>query len=163
MYYFTGKPCKRGHVAKRLVSTHACTECLKAHSKAHYETNKEQYAVDSAAWAKNNPERVKAIQKRYLDANTEKVKADHLEWARKNRQALAAKTTARECKKLQRTPPWADLTAIREFYKSCPEGHHVDHAVPLQAVKASGLHVLENLQYLPAAENISKRNKFEPC
>lgn len=26
--YFTGKPCKRGHIAKRRTDTRACTECM---------------------------------------------------------------------------------------------------------------------------------------
>lgn len=28
-YYFTGKPCKNGHIATRLVSTYVCTKCGK--------------------------------------------------------------------------------------------------------------------------------------
>lgn len=26
-HYFTGKPCKRGHIAKRFVTSHGCAEC----------------------------------------------------------------------------------------------------------------------------------------
>lgn len=29
MFYFTGKPCKRGHIAPRYTKTHACIECGK--------------------------------------------------------------------------------------------------------------------------------------
>lgn len=32
--YFTGLPCKRGHVAERFVSTRACAGCLAVHSAA---------------------------------------------------------------------------------------------------------------------------------
>lgn len=63
--------------------------------------------------------------------------------------------------KLNRTPLWANLAKIKEFYDKCPNGFHVDHIVPLQGVLVSGLHVEYNLQYLSASENSSKRNKFE--
>lgn len=60
--------------------------------------------------------------------------------------------------KLQ-TPKWANLEAIAEFYRNRPEGYHVDHIVPLNGVDVSGLHVLENLQYLLAKDNLSKGNR----
>jgi hypothetical protein len=58
------------------------------------------------------------------------------------------------------TPRWANLSAIRDFYANCPEGHHVDHIVPIKGKAVSGLHVIENLQYLPASENQRKSNKY---
>jgi len=63
--------------------------------------------------------------------------------------------------KIQRTVSWSELDKIKEFYNNCPQGHHVDHIIPLNGEKVSGLHVLENLQYLPASDNCSKNNKFE--
>jgi len=36
--YFTGKPCKAGHLSERYVSTGQCVECLKAYSKNHQRT-----------------------------------------------------------------------------------------------------------------------------
>lgn len=59
-----------------------------------------------------------------------------------------------------RTPIWADLDKIREFYNKCPEGYHVDHIIPLRGEIVSGLHVVENLQYLFAKDNLSKGNKW---
>ena len=72
-----------------------------------------------------------------------------------------ARQAKRRASKLQRTPAWAELAEIKQFYKNCPEGYHVDHIIPLQGDKVSGFHVLSNLQYLPAQENISKSNKYE--
>lgn len=60
-----------------------------------------------------------------------------------------------------RTPKWANLEAIRDFYKNRPNGYHVDHIIPLKGKEVSGLHVLENLQYLPAQENLKKSNNLE--
>ena len=61
---------------------------------------------------------------------------------------------------IKRTPKWADLTAIRKFYNECPEGYHVDHIIPLKGKEVSGLHILSNLQYLSAKENLLKSNTF---
>lgn len=62
--------------------------------------------------------------------------------------------------KINRTPSWSDLDKIKEIYLNCPYDHHVDHIIPLQGERVSGLHVPENLQYLPARENLSKGNRY---
>ena len=45
---------------------------------------------------------------------------------------------------------------IREIYRKCPKGCHVDHIYPLSK---GGLHVPWNLQYLTAEENMRKGSK----
>jgi hypothetical protein len=70
--------------------------------------------------------------------------------------------TKREVAKLKRTPPWADMQAIKQVYMNRPEGMTVDHIIPLQGELVSGLHVASNLQYLTLSENSSKHNKFQP-
>lgn len=64
-------------------------------------------------------------------------------------------------KRKLRVPSWSEKEAIVEFYKKCPDGHEVDHAIPLLGVNVSGLHVLANLQYLPTAVNRAKHNRYE--
>lgn len=76
-----------------------------------------------------------------------------------------AKSAGRLADKLKRTPKWLtdkDWEKISLFYANCPKGYHVDHDAPLRGTLVSGLHVLENLQYLPMKENLQKSNKFEP-
>lgn len=66
----------------------------------------------------------------------------------------------RRARKLQATPPWACLDSIKEFYKNCPEGYEVDHIYPLLGTECSGLHVVDNLQYLTTSENRRKSNRM---
>lgn len=74
------------------------------------------------------------------------------------RMLYRVRTAARRAKQEMVTPPWADLEAIKQFYLKCPPGYHVDHIIPINGKDITGLHVLENLQYLPACENIAKSN-----
>ncbi len=74
----------------------------------------------------------------------------------------------RRAAKLQRTPAWADHNAIRAVYLEAANAMvtdpalkvHVDHIIPLRGRNVSGLHVAENLQVIPASENIKKKNKW---
>jgi len=50
-----------------------------------------------------------------------------------------------------------EIKLIRDFYKNRPEGYHVDHIIP---IAKGGQHCLSNLQYLPAIENIRKKDKL---
>lgn len=59
----------------------------------------------------------------------------------------------------ERTPKF-DQNGIDAFYRNCPPGYHVDHIIPLNWVLVSGLHVLSNLQYLPAKDNLRKNNTY---
>lgn len=78
-----------------------------------------------------------------------------------NKADIINNVAERNAKILKATPSWANREKIKEIYKTCPEGYHVDHIIPLQGDKVSGLHVENNLQHLPASENISKSNKWE--
>ena len=59
-----------------------------------------------------------------------------------------------------KTPNWVNLDEILHFYSKCPIGYEVDHIIPLNGKidgrPVTGLHVLYNLQYLPADENRKK-------
>lgn len=62
----------------------------------------------------------------------------------------------------QRTPKWADIKAITEFLSAKPPGYHLDHIIPIRGKNVCGLHVLENLQHLPAEDNLRKSNSVIP-
>ena len=61
-------------------------------------------------------------------------------------------------RKKYQTPVDEDLSAIREFYKNCPDGCEVDHIIP---ISKGGAHSLSNLQYLTIKENRTKGAKLD--
>lgn len=81
-------------------------------------------------------------------------------WKKKNWSYYKAYLLSRKSHLRRVTPKWADKKMIIKFYQDKPEGFHVDHIIPIHGKKVSGLHVIENLQYLPAVKNMSKGNKF---
>lgn len=69
-YYFTGKPCIRGHIAKRQTSSGSCTTCGSENTAKYYadDAKKERMLSTSRAWKSANPEKVKEYtKKRWAD------------------------------------------------------------------------------------------------
>lgn len=99
--------------------------------------------------------------KHFRHKDLESARARSLSHYYRNRNYYIAKNSARKAAKLNRTPIWADLEKIKSIYLNCPEGYHVDHIIPLQGNIVSGFHIETNLQYLLAADNLVKGNKFE--
>ena len=94
-----------------------------------------------------NKIKIKLYRKKYLKTKEGKAK-------------MIARINKRRATKLNAIVGWTNLEKIKEIYKNCPKGYHVDHIVPLQGENVSGLHVENNLQYLTAKQNIAKGNKY---
>lgn len=145
--YFTGLPCKHGHIDIRYTKDGKCAECSRVNAKAMY-------------YKHNGKEKQKTAERN-------KVKA---KWRQKNKGAVNSWTAKRYLAKLNRTPRWLtneQLNEIEEFYKMAKElegvfpwKQHVDHIVPLKGTKVNGLHVPWNLQILSAKANIQKGNRY---
>jgi len=95
------------------------------------------------------------------------INKNSLKWYKNNRDKANTKNALYKCNKSSATPPWADQEKIATFYTAAQvmkvmtgKEHHVDHIIPLQGINVCGLHCPDNLQVIPATENLSKGNKF---
>ena len=132
--------------------------------KAYKEANKEKNKALNKAWREANKEKIKAYKKEknkaYYEVNKEKMKANSRHYAKNNKGIINAISSKRRADKIRATPSWANLEKIKEIYKNCPKGYHVDHIIPLRSEYVCGLHVENNLQYLTATENLQKSNNI---
>jgi hypothetical protein len=147
------KSCKDGY-------RNYCKECQSLKKKEWYENNKEHVLNKTKEWHKAHPDTIKKTKAKWATKNKEYHLTYKRNWRKTKPEISRAQVNARRKKVRQNRPLWADIKAIRNFYLKCPPGYHVDHIIPLRGSLVSGLHTIENLQYLPAIENMSKGNKY---
>ena len=67
--YFTGAPCKHGHVVERLVGNCSCVECENARNAAWRRRNPELKAEMSRGWYERNKERKRQTNSAWYELN----------------------------------------------------------------------------------------------
>lgn len=98
-YYFTGNPCKNGHVSKRRVGNGTCFEChLEVNAKWRnknpsymnrwYEDNKDKSLAQQRDRYEKNKSEILRRNKAYRDKNREKLSKGWLRWAKENPEKL---------------------------------------------------------------------------
>ena len=174
-HYFTGEPCKHGHIAARKTKG-ACVECLKAEWQQATENRAEYFR------AYNKREDIKERKHEWYIANHEQVKQTAATrpvevlreyrnaWKERNKLQVRADTKARRRKHRDATPPWLtrkQKSEIRQLYqiaitmtKTTGEQYVVDHIIPLRGEFVCGLHVPWNLRVITQEENLAKSNKL---
>ena len=73
LYYYTGKPCKHGHVDKRLTSNGLCATCKREIDRKYREENREKQREYSRKWRTENPEKNREATRQWKKANREKI------------------------------------------------------------------------------------------
>ena len=148
--YKEGNPCRSCGSTNKLVVNqkrynvkgepviYKTSRCVSCHSKRNNIVNKNTNTIE---WQRENREHLRAYQREYYKGK----------YAARN---------AKNSKRIKERFVYDDMDEIQEFYRNCPEGHHIDHIVPLNGKNVSGLHTVSNLQYLPATENLRKSNMF---
>lgn len=117
--YFTGRPCKHGHIAERQTSNGVCCECAKSISKAYSAKNREKvrerqrqyeyknqerikyrkrqnriknrayYVEYDRQYCLKNKEKIKERRSKYYQANREKFRKRYAEYYARNKNYLA--------------------------------------------------------------------------
>ena len=145
-YYYTGKPCKHGHISERFASNKNCRECLRIRNR---ERTKKDYWIDYGDAEYKKKKRKNAIKYYHTRAHKRAAKLrKHFE--RKSRVATPQGVT--EIKRLYLE---AQLLTIDSGVK-----HEVDHIIPLIHDQVCGLSVPSNCQILTKAQNRRKAKRF---
>lgn len=159
-HYFTGTPCKRGHIAKRLVSNKSCVVCAEEARKK----NQSKYRNTRAEYREKNKENLKQKADLWARNNKENQSKRTRRWAQANKGLVNARNAKYRASKLNATPPWlttSQKNEIKRIYKEATEkGKTVDHVVPLQNDFVCGLHVPWNLAVITMEENSKKGNSL---
>jgi hypothetical protein len=143
-------------------------ENAKRLKKEWYERNKELTKERARAWALANPDKKYESHLKNRAKDLENHNARNRVWFAKNKDKRASYQAKRKATILQRTPTWgphahliiAKYQLAAMLTKSSGVEHHVDHIIPLQGRKVSGLHVFSNLRVIPGSDNVKKSNSF---
>jgi len=151
--YFTGKPCKNGHIEPRRVNGKDCVQCQNRRAAEWRRNNLEACKISRKKRYDNNKEIELTRAKIYQHNNLDKWRAyKHVRRARKLQ--VGGKHTAKDIAHLLKTQNGFCVCCKKDIR----DGYHVDHIIPLSDVMRSSNN-LWNLQLLCGSCNLSKQDE----
>lgn len=172
--YFTGVPCKHGHVAERAVVSKSCVACLSVADEARRqrpeqkakakERSRNHYAANrDAVLARGRQRAQSGYNRRYYEENKEAFIAGVKDWIkrnperrkvyRNNRRAAEGRVSKTEVDHI-RAAQKAKCAICRVGLSKA--GEHIDHIVPLSR---GGANISANIQLLCPTCNYRKGSK----
>lgn len=150
---------------------HKCGSCHTAYMREYRSANAEKISKLKRAWVELHAEHKAAQDKAYATKYPERRRVARAKWDTKNPGATTAAKAINKAERKQRVPVWLsedDRWMIAQVYelaelrtKMFGFPWHVDHVVPLNGKRVSGLHVPQNLQVIPGVDNLRKGVSFE--
>ncbi len=163
-FYFTGKPCKYGHVDQRYSGSGFCLTCAADYRREYAKTG-----YFAKHYLKTKPER-QVSQADYYAKNRLQIREYQREYQKSNRHLLNKANSKYRASRKNAAPSWLtdsdheNIGAVYSMAKRLSDclgvAHHVDHIVPLQGKNVCGLHVPWNLRAIPGTANVKKSNKL---
>ena len=86
--YFTGQPCKRGHIAPRWTSSFGCVQCVHLWQKAHPEV--------AAAWLDKNRDKMRAVNRASARRHKDRTNKAGAAWRARNPDKVKARKRSPE-------------------------------------------------------------------
>lgn len=155
-FCFSGRPCGRGHIARRYVSSYYCVECerrserkakIKAYDHAHKDERREYFKT----WVDQNRDRVNELGCLWAKRNPEKhAMRSRLRRARKRN--AEGEHSIEEIKELLSKQKYKCASCFASLRKS----YEVDHVIPLSK---GGCNMITNIQLLCVSCNRRKNAK----
>ena len=113
----------------------------------------------AAEFFRKHPE----VREKWRNKNRDRMHETNAAWKKKFHWKVASYSAKRRALQVNQTPENADQEAIQELYKEAARltkytgiEHHVDH---IQPIILGGLHHEDNLQIIPAVDNLKKGAK----
>ncbi|MBB3017682.1 hypothetical protein FHR70_000722 [Microvirga lupini] len=183
--YFTGAPCKRGHIDERFTASTRCVSCnaiicagwkagnkdLKDELDREYRSNnRERQKKNSSDWYSRNRDLTIERARQHAQKSPEAQAKKKREWKFRNPDSSTFHSALRRARKSAAMPAWfgeldefvwdeaAELAILRRAATDISWA--ADHMIPLACKKACGLHVWNNCQVIPAYLNGRKGNKL---
>jgi hypothetical protein len=144
-------------------------DAVRLSKAADYAKHKESYKARANARYAAKKEAIQPMTAEYQRVNKDKKSLWNAKYGVNNRHVSRINNANRKAARLNATPAWANLNAIKAMYLKAQKmtaesgiSYHVDHIVPLQSALVCGFHCEANMEVITGSANSAKRNWHWP-